>query len=86
MGEHHFVLQNVDWAGDVKDRCSHSGISVWVKNSAEKFGHIVYMLHPGNDLCNYSSEFRETKLEGQVRRNHERNGTPSERCNFLVWY
>ena len=41
MGEYHFVLQNADWAGDVKDRRSHSGISVWIKNSDEKFGYLV---------------------------------------------
>ena len=75
MGQYHFVLQNDDLAGDVKDRRSHSGISVWVKNSDEKFGHTVQMLTWKQfvqlfswKIClvqgqrsNY--EFRETKLE-----------------------
>ena len=53
MGEYHFVLQNADWAGDVKDRRIHSGISVWVKNSDENFGYLV-QCSPGHDVCNYS--------------------------------
>ena len=51
MGEYHFVLQNADWAGDVKDRRSHSGMSAWVKDSDEKHLGILCMLLSGNDLC-----------------------------------
>ena len=75
MGEYHFVLQNADWAGDVKYRRSHSGISAWVKDSAENIGYLVYasfwkrsmqMLY--REIClvqgqRSNSEFRETKLE-----------------------
>ena len=33
------VMTDADWAGDVKDRRSYSGIAVWVKGSPEK--HLV---------------------------------------------
>ena len=29
------VMTDADWAGDVKDRRSNSGIAVWVRGSAE---------------------------------------------------
>ena len=29
------VMSDADWAGDVKDRCSCSGIAVWVEGSVE---------------------------------------------------
>ena len=31
-------MTDADWAGDVKDRRSNSGIAVWVKGSV---GHVV---------------------------------------------
>ena len=34
------VMTDADWAGDVKDRRSYSGISVWVKGSVEN--HVVF--------------------------------------------
>ena len=34
------VMTDAEWAGDVKDRRSYSGIAVWVKGSVEK--HVVY--------------------------------------------
>ena len=33
------VMTDADWAGDVKDCRSYSGIAVWVKGSVEK--HVV---------------------------------------------
>ena len=33
------VMTDADWAGDVKDRRSFSGIAVWVKGSVEN--HVV---------------------------------------------
>ena len=32
------VMTDVDWAADVKDRRSYSGIAVWVKGSVENIG------------------------------------------------
>ena len=35
-------MTDADWAGDVKDRRSYSGIAVWVKGSAENTWYPVY--------------------------------------------
>ena len=36
------VMTDADWAGDVKDRRSYSGIAVWVKGSIENTWYPVY--------------------------------------------
>ena len=36
------VMTDADWAGDVKDRRSYSGIAVWVKSSVENTWYPVY--------------------------------------------
>ena len=36
------VMTDADWAGDVKDRRSYSGIAVWVKGSVENMWYFVY--------------------------------------------
>ena len=36
------VMTDADWAGDVKDRRSYSGIAVWVKGSVENTWYPVY--------------------------------------------
>ena len=36
------VMTDADWAGDVKDRRSYSGIAVWVKGSVENTLYPVY--------------------------------------------
>ena len=36
------VMTDADWAGDVKDRRSYSGIGVWVKGSVENTWYPVY--------------------------------------------
>ena len=36
------VMTDADWAGDVKDRRSYSGIAVWVKSSVENTLYPVY--------------------------------------------
>ena len=36
------VMTDAEWAGDVKDRRSYSGIAVWVKGSAGKTWYPVY--------------------------------------------
>ena len=36
------VISDADWAGDVKDRHSCSGIAVWVKGSVENTWYPVY--------------------------------------------
>ena len=37
------VMTDTDWAGDVKDRRSYSGIAVWVKGSVEDTWYLVYV-------------------------------------------
>ena len=36
------VMTDIDWAGDVKDHRSYSGIAVWVKGSVENTWYPVY--------------------------------------------
>ena len=36
------VMTDADWAGDVKDRPSYSGVVVWVKGSVENTWYPVY--------------------------------------------
>ena len=36
------LMTDDGWAGDVKDRSSHSGIAVWVKGSVGNTGFPVY--------------------------------------------
>ena len=36
------LMTDADWAGDDKDRRSHSGIAVWVKGSVENMWYTVY--------------------------------------------
>ena len=44
------VVTDADWAGDVKDRRSCSGIAVWVKGSVENTWYPVYASSSGQFL------------------------------------
>ena len=49
------VMTDADWAGDVKDRRSCSGIAVWVKRSVENTWYPVYTSSKMQNLVCLSS-------------------------------
>ena len=60
------VMTDADWAGDVKDRRTYSGIAVWVKGSAENTWHPVYASSKKqNVVCLSSSESELMALVGE---------------------
>ena len=59
------VMTDADWAGDVKDRRSYSGIAVWVKGSAENTWYPVYASSKKqNVVCLSSGESELMALVG----------------------
>ena len=53
------VMTDADWAGDVKDRRSHSGIAVWVKGSVENTWYPVYASSKKQNMVCLSSDESE---------------------------
>ena len=49
------MITHADWAGDVKDRRSHSGIAVWVKGSVENTSYHVYASSKNQNMVCLSS-------------------------------
>ena len=59
------VMTDADWAGDVKDHRSHSGIAVWVKGSVENTWYPVYASSKKqNMVCLSSGESELMALVG----------------------
>ena len=59
------VMTEADWAGDVKDRRSYSGIAVWVKGSVENTWYPVYASSKKqNMVCLSSGESELMALVG----------------------
>ena len=59
------VMTDADWAGDVKDRRSDSGIAVWVKGSVENTWYPVYASSKKqNMVCLSSGESELIALVG----------------------
>ena len=59
------VMTDADWAGDVKDRRSFSGIAVWVKGSVEVTWYPVYASSKKqNMVCVSSGESEMMALVG----------------------
>ena len=59
------VMTDADWAGDVKDRRSYSGIAVWVKGSVENTWYPVYASSKKqNMVCLSSGESELMALVG----------------------
>ena len=59
------VMTDADWAGDVKDCGSYSGIAVWVKSSVENTWYPVYASSKKqNMVCVRSGEFELMALVG----------------------
>ena len=57
-------MTDADWAGDVKNRRSHSVIAVWVKGSAEDIWYPVYASSKKQNMVCLSSGEYELMLEG----------------------
>ena len=61
------VMTDSDWAGDVKDRRSHSGIAVWVKGFVENTWHPAYASSKKqNMVCLISGESELMTLVGRA--------------------
>ena len=59
------VRTDADWAGDVKDRRSFSGIAVWIKGSVEDTWYLVYASSKKqNMVCLSSGESELMALVG----------------------
>ena len=59
------MVTDADWAGDVKDRHSYSGIAVWVKGSVENTWYSVYASSKKqNMICLSSGESELMALVG----------------------
>ena len=60
------VMTDADWAGDVKDRRSYTGIAVWVKGSAENIWYPVYASSKKQNMVCLSSGESELMAFGPV--------------------
>ena len=59
------VMTDADWAGDVNDHRSYSGIAVWVKSTVEDTWYPVYASSKKqNMVCLSSSESEQVALAG----------------------
>ena len=58
------VMTDADWAGDVEDRRSNSGLAIWVKGSVEnKWYHVYASSKKQNTVC---LSFGESELMALV--------------------
>ena len=58
------MLTDADWAGDVKDRRSYSGIAVWVRGTVEDTWYLVYASSKKQKMVCLSSD--ESELMAMV--------------------
>ena len=73
------VMTDADWAGDVKDRRSYSGIAVWVKGSVENTWYRVYASSKKQNIVCLSSG------KSELMAGH-RNERPMEQIvQMLTW-
>ena len=79
-------MTDADWAGDVKDRRSYPGTTVWVKGSVENTWHPVYASSKKqNMVCLSSGESELMALVGGGLRGY-RNERPMEQIvQMLTW-
>ena len=76
------VMTDADWAGDVKDRRSYSGIAVWIKGSAENTWYPVYASSKKqNVVCLSSSESELMTLVGGACEGIATRDQWSKMCN-----
>ena len=76
------VMTDADWAGDVKDRRSYSGIAVWVKGSVENTLYPVYASSKKqNMVCLSSGESELMALVGGACEGIATRDQWSKMCN-----
>ena len=77
------VMTDADWAGDVKDRRSYSGIAVWVKGSVENTWYPVYVcvVQKQNMVCLGSGESELIALVGGACEGIATRDQWSKMCN-----
>ena len=76
------VMTDADWAGDVKDRRSYSGIAVWVKGSVENTWYPVYASSKKqNMVCLSSGESELMALVGGACEGIATRDQWSKMCN-----
>ena len=76
------VMTDADWAGDVKDRRSYSGIAVWVKGSVENTWYPVHASpKKQNIVCLSSGESELMALVGGVCEGIATRDQWSKMCN-----
>ena len=76
------VMTDADWAGDVKDRRSYSGIAVWVKGSVENTWYPVYASSKKqNMVCLSSGESELMALVGGACEGIATREQSSKLCN-----
>ena len=76
------VMTVADWAGDVKDRRSYSGIAVWVKGSAENTWYPIYASSKKQNLvCLSSGESELMALVGGACEGIATRDQWSKMCN-----
>ena len=76
------VMTDGDWAGDVKDRRSYSGIAVWVKGSVENTWYPVYASSKKqNMVCLSSGESELMALVGGACEGIATKNQWSKMCN-----
>ena len=80
------VMTDADWAGDVKDRRSYSGIEVWVKSSGENTWYPVYASSKKqNMVCLISGESELMALVGGACEGIAMRGQWSKLCKSSTW-
>ena len=76
------VMTDADWAGDVKDHRSYSGIAVWVKGSVENTWYPVYSSSKKqNMVCRSSGESELMALVGGACEGIATRDQWSKMCN-----
>ena len=80
------VMTDADWAGDVKDRRSYSGIAVWVKGSVENTWYPVYpSSKKQNMVCRSSGESELMALVGGACEGIATRDQWSKNVQLLSW-
>ncbi len=80
------VMTVADWAGDVKDCRSYSGIAVWVEGSVENTWYHVYASSKKQNMVCLSSGESELMAAGWWSVRGNRNERPTEQnVQLLSW-
>ena len=77
------VMTDADWAGDIKDRRSYSGIAVLVKGSVENTWYPVYASSKKQNMVCFSSG--ESELMALVLRVYRNERSMEQDVQLLTW-